>query len=212
MDGKEIDLNKWDRKDHFEGYLKMANPCYGINVRIDVTKLVKRCKENKESFFINMLYICSNEMMKIEEFKMRIVDNKPYIYNNYQVSFSIMNDYGYYVIREVDLNEYQTFYNDSKKILEVSKKEKSLHIKNYDYNVNNMFYFSSVPWIDFEGLSQPFAGDVMQDSIPKVGWGKYVKENDKYKMTLHLTVNHALVDGKPLSDLILNIQEEINKL
>ncbi len=48
--------------------------------------------------------------------------------------------------------------------------------------------------------------------VPCVGRGKYVEENNEYKMSMHIKVSHAFIDGKPLSDAFNNIQEAINKL
>lgn len=54
--------------------------------------------------------------------------------------------------------------------------------------------------------------DPTGDWIPSIGWGKYVEENGRYKMTMHITVNHSLIDGKPLADAFNNIQNSLNIL
>ena len=54
--------------------------------------------------------------------------------------------------------------------------------------------------------------DQTYNIIPCIGWGKYVQEDDKYKMTMRIKVSHAFIDGKPLADAFNNIQDSINKL
>lgn len=50
MNGKKVDLEHWNRRELFNGFIQMAAPCYGMNVRMDVTRLVNHCKQSGESF------------------------------------------------------------------------------------------------------------------------------------------------------------------
>ncbi len=45
---KEIDINNWERYRNFLFFKEFSNTTYGMNVRMDVTKLVKHGKEKKE--------------------------------------------------------------------------------------------------------------------------------------------------------------------
>ncbi len=107
----------------------MTSSIYTMTVRMNVTKLVNYSKENNQSFFINFLYFALKELNKIPEFRMRIHNNEPYIYNNLDASFTLMNNFGYFVNTSVKLSDYKTFYNDVKNIIEISKKKKRIHIR-----------------------------------------------------------------------------------
>lgn len=54
--------------------------------------------------------------------------------------------------------------------------------------------------------------DQTYNNVPCVGWGKYVEENQSFKMSMHMKISHAFVDGKPLADAFNYIQAAINKL
>ena len=43
--------------------------------------------------------------------------------------------------------------------------------------------------------------------MPRICWGKYVEQNEKYQLTLNITVSHILVDGYPLAKAFNKIQE-----
>ena len=53
---KKIDVEKMDRRKTYEWFKTFKNPTYGVNVNLDVTKLVKYTKETNSSFFINFLF------------------------------------------------------------------------------------------------------------------------------------------------------------
>ena len=40
---QEIDINSWDRRQHFEYYSKISTPHYCVAFNIDITKLLQRC-------------------------------------------------------------------------------------------------------------------------------------------------------------------------
>lgn len=58
----------------------------------------------------------------------------------------------------------------------------------------------------------PGMSDQTYNIVPCVGWGKYVEENQSFKMSMHMKISHAFVDGKPLADAFNHIQAAINKL
>ena len=75
---KEIDINTWDRKEHFEFYSDIATPHYCIAFNIDITKLLKFTRENKISFYYSLIYLCTQSINEIDEFLLETDDNKVY--------------------------------------------------------------------------------------------------------------------------------------
>ena len=66
---RKIDLNTWERKSHFEWFSSFSDPTFALDVKMDVTKVLEYSKITKTSFFINVLYIVTQELNKIEEFR-----------------------------------------------------------------------------------------------------------------------------------------------
>jgi len=56
---KIVDMNARGRKSVFKWFNSFSNPCYGVNIKVDVTNVIKLTKETKTSFFINFLYLQS---------------------------------------------------------------------------------------------------------------------------------------------------------
>lgn len=215
---EKINLNKWDRAELFREFIGMTTSIYDMTVRMDVTDLVNYCKENNQSFFINYLYLALRELNAIPEFRMRVHNGEPYLYDKVDCSFTIANNFGYFVNRSVEFTDYKTFYQSVSIIIEKAKNEKNTHPQNSDLSRTDLIYFSAIPWIDYQSMTLPVLtnppgmSDQTYNIVPCVGWGKYVEENDRFKMSMHIKVSHAFVDGKPLADAFNNIQTAINEL
>lgn len=47
-----IDKNNFPKRKQYDWFKTFANPCYGFNVKMDVTELVKLSKETKTIFLL----------------------------------------------------------------------------------------------------------------------------------------------------------------
>lgn len=214
----KIDINNWSRAELYKEFINMRTSIYDMTVRMDVTALISYCKEKGQSFFINFLYLALRELNAIPEFRMRIHDGEPYIYNKLDCSFTVANNYAYFVNRSVEFCNYSNFYNKVSAVIEKAKNEKNTHPENTDVGRTDILYFSCIPWVDYVSMTLPVittpygSDDQTYNIVPCIGWGKYVEENGRYKMSLHMKVSHAFIDGKPLADAFNAIQKAIDEL
>ena len=206
-------INPKDLK-NYKQYLwfsTFSNPTYSFNVKLDVSKLVEYTKETKTSFFINMLYIVTKSLNSIDEFKLRIVNKEIRLYENINPSFivrTISDIFENVVFDYVDT--YKEFYNIAHNIIEDVKTHTSVKESFNDSNLFNEYYITCAPWISLEGMTHPVPCDNLESSsCPRILWDKYRCEFGKIVMLLNITVNHAFVDGKALSDSFNLIQENI---
>lgn len=191
----------------------ISAPCYGADVRMDVTKLVTKCKETGRSFFIEMLYLVTETLNGIDEFRMRICKGEPYIFDIVNPSYTIMTASGWYVNRRTLFADHDKFYDNAAKTIEKAKHDTVMEADGNKSEILDDFYFSCTPWMDFRSITQPIPyNDPGNASIPRIAWGKFVPENGGFALTLNMTVHHALVDGKPLSEAFNRIQERLNQV
>lgn len=210
---KKIDIKSWGRRDHYAWFNSISAPCYGADVRLDVTKLVERCRSRGESFFINMLYIATEALNEIEEFRMRNVAGQPYIFDSVNPSCCIMTNSGYYVNRRIPRAPYGEFYANARRIIDEAKTDTRMEADGDKAEILDDLYFSCTPWMDFVSITQPIPYNSPDNAtIPRSAWGKYVEENGRFRMTMNITVHHAFIDGKPLSLAFNRIQEKLNTL
>mgnify|MGYP000285974275 CR=1 FL=1 len=86
---KYLDIEKWNRKQHFNHFKNLADPTFGIVADVDVSKCYQSAKENKQSFFVRYLHACMMAINAIENFKYRIEDDKIAIYETINASATI---------------------------------------------------------------------------------------------------------------------------
>jgi len=209
---KEIDIKNWNRINNYNFFKTFSNTTYSCNVVMDVTKLVKHVKKQNESFFIDLLYIVLKGLNSIEEMRMRLVDDKPVIFDDINPAYTVMTEAGTYEnVRHKNNKDFKTFYNIAKEIIEKAKV--NLKIEEQDYNPENCYdeyYITCIPWVNFTQIAHPIPDDIHSQCIPRVCWGKYVEKDGKYELTLNITVSHLFVDGNPLAKTFNTIQELLN--
>ena len=75
----------------------------------------------------------------------------------------------------------------------------------------NKINITCIPWITFSNFKD--AIDLKEkNSKPKICWGKYYLEDDKYLIDVSLLVNHAFQDGYHIGLFFNNLQQNIYKL
>ena len=206
---KEFDMENSNRYNTYEWFKTFSNSTYGVNVKLDVTKIVKLSKERQESFFINFLYVIMKGLNSTPELRMRLINDKPYIFDDINPAFTVMTKAGTFEnVRFKNNHNYKDFYKIAKEVIEKSKnKDKIIKCDYNPTNEYNEFYITCTPWIDFVSLTHPIPDDKSSQTVPRVCWGKYIENNGNFEMTLNITVSHIFVDGYPLSQTFIKIQE-----
>lgn len=206
---KVINLENFKKRKQYNWFRTFSNPCYGINVKMDITEVVKYTKETKTSFFINILYLITMGLNSVEEMRLREVNGEIRLYDTIDPTFTVMTKSGVYENTGFEMiDDYKTFYATAKQVID--------HIKNQDFIketfndslLYNDYYMTCLPWLSIDGMTHPLCDNNYESlSCPRVCWDKYVEVDNKYLMTLNITVNHCFVDGYPLSLAFKNIQE-----
>lgn len=64
-----IDLEHWNRKEHFLFFGSMDDPFFGLTTQIDVTSIYKEAKADHASFFLYSLHKIMTAVNEVEEFR-----------------------------------------------------------------------------------------------------------------------------------------------
>ena len=204
---KEIDTENWNRKKQYDWLKNFSNPNYNLNVRIDVTKVVEFSKRTKSSFFINFMFLVAKGMSAIEEFRTRIVDNKVVVFDKINPTYTVMTECGVFENCKHEMSDdYKVFYSRASEVIEKAKKLTKISDAYNSETRFDEYYMTCLPWLDFTAMTHPIPDEVSSINVPRVCWGKYTLENEKYSLTLNINVSHTLVDGYPASRAFLNIQ------
>ena len=210
---KVIKSEQLKNQSQYRWFKTFANPCYGLNVKMDVSEVVKYSKETKTSFFVNILYLITTALNSIEEFKIREVKDEIRIYDTINPTFTVMTDVGIYEnagFKMVD--DYKSFYKIAKEIIEKVKKQTSFKQTYNDSMLFDDYYMTCLPWISIDAMTHPLCENNNESlTVPRLCWDKYRIENGKYVMLLNITVSHCYIDGYTLSKGFAKIQENFDQ-
>nr|WP_314499434.1 chloramphenicol acetyltransferase [uncultured Chryseobacterium sp.] len=187
-----IKISTWDRKEQYLFFSQFEEPFFGITVSIDCTKAYAAAKENNQSFFLYYLYRAIKAVNSVENFRYRIIDGNPYLYDVIHASATVGrpdNTFGF---------SYIDYYPDES----VFRKTATTEIERVRLSTNllpakagdNVIHFSAVPWLNFTSVSHArrFSSD---DSCPKISFAKMVDVEGIKTMNISIHGHHALMDG-----------------
>jgi chloramphenicol O-acetyltransferase type A len=189
----KIDIDTWNRKEHFEFFSQMDEPFYGLTFTVDCTKAYEKSKQLNIPFFIYYLHKTLVAVNSVENFRYRIIDDELYCYDKIDASSTVMREdktFGFSLIEyKEDVVE---FYSLAQKEIERIQNTTGLFTRNFPET--NLIHFSAVPWVNFTSLSHA-RGFSYPDSCPKISFGKLIDENGKKSMSMSIHVHHGLIDG-----------------
>lgn len=94
MNYKVIKVEEIKKINQYKWFRQFSNPCYGFNVKMDVTSLLSFTKENHQSFFINTLYLVTSALNQIEEMRLCEVNGEIRLYDKINPAFTVMTSAG----------------------------------------------------------------------------------------------------------------------
>ncbi|MBF2707164.1 CatA-like O-acetyltransferase [Flavobacterium soyangense] len=204
-----LDLENWNRKEHFLFFKQMEESFFGINTTIDCSKAYEAAKQLGTSFFVYYLHKTIAAVNMIESFRYRIIDNEIYIYDTIDVSATLMREdktFGFSLIEYS--SDFDVFAKTTFQEIERIKNTSGLFTR--EFPSDNLIHFSAIPWINFTSLSHA-RSYTFPDSCPKISFGKMmVDEKGKRTMSMSVHVHHGLMDGYHVGQFIDCFQELMN--
>ena len=184
-----------------------------VTFRQDVTGLYNFKKANHISFYYAMIWACTKAINQVDAFhvalrngelvylperKPNFIDLKPAAAHFHIVAMDMEEDICSFcrntTVRSYEQKSFLEYYPDQQIFI----------------------YFTCMPWIDLTALSNERkmnTPDAMDDSIPRICWGKYKKEEDgRVTLGLSIEVNHRFVDGIHIGQFEKNLSEIIDQL
>lgn len=204
----KLNIEDWNRKEHFNFFKTFDQPYFGVTANIDCTKAYLRCKTMGVPFFSYYLHKTLLVVNAIDNMRYRIEADEVFVYDWIDASATIMREdksFGFSHIRfDVD---FETFNQIA--VAEINRVKQTSGLFTMG-PVDNIIHFSALPWIDFTGISQ--ASDSRSgDSCPKFSVGKLVEAHGRRNMTFNIQVHHALVDGYHVGLFFENLQSLMNE-
>ena len=195
----------------YSTFINYTNPIFSITTRLDVTKLYRWCKNNHRSFFIDFLFMVSETSNEIDNFKLRLIDDMPVLFDKIDPSYVVIrNDDTICTSNTEFIHDHETFFDNVRKDIDNKK------ITNIDSDFNNnridLLYISCTPWIDFVTINNPYNfNDSSRSSIPRVTWGKVMDNEFCSEVSVDVSAHHALMDGYHISLFFNKLQGKLDE-
>jgi len=204
---KQIDVNTWNRKEHFKHFSALKDPYFAVTIPFNVTEAYYFSKKNKVSFFVKYLHDCMRAINAVENLRYRIIDSTIVEYNVIHASATLIRDdhsFGFSFIE----------FDKDVKIFTKNFEAEKYRIQNSSdlYPLRNgldCIHCSALPWLNFSGHKEPSSNAV--DSVPKLAFSKVITLNNKMTMNVSISVNHALVDGYHVGLFSEKFQNNLNE-
>lgn len=205
-----INIESWNRKEHFEFFSRMASPYFGITTEVDCTIAYDNAKENGNSFFAHYLHKSMIAVNSVEELKLRIVDNKVALFEKINAGATVGRADGTFGFIFVNFSDdFETFNKELQNEIQTVLNSTGLRLNDDDIK-KDLIRHSTIPWTSFTGLLHPTNFD-RTESVPKITFGKFsIREGKKY-LPVSIEAHHGLVDGFHLAKYLSEFQRQLDK-
>ena len=206
-----INIENWNRKEHFNFFSKMASPYFGIVTEVNCTKAYDFAKNNSVSFFAHYLHKSMIAVNSVEELKHRIVNGKVVAFDTINAGATIGREDGTFGFIFVHFsNNFEKFDAELKAEIKAVQNSAGLRLNNDDVK-KDLIRHTTIPWNYFSGLLHPTNLD-QTESVPKITFGKFqVRDGNKY-LPVSIEAHHGLVDGFHVAKYLSEFQRLLDNL
>jgi chloramphenicol O-acetyltransferase type A len=205
---QKLNVEDWNRKEHFRFFKTFNQPYYGVTITLDCTRACQQAKVFGVSFYSYYLHKILIAANRTENFKYRIEGDDVYICDQVNASSTILRDdhtfgFSHILFKNHILDFYQEVLHEIKRV----KQTTGLFTTG---PLSNVIHFSALPWVNFTSISEAF-NTAAHDSCPKISVGKLTEIDGRKQMPLAVHVHHALVDGYHVGLFLDLLQQLLNE-
>jgi len=202
-----IDLETWNRTDHYNLFRKYDVPFWSVSANVDVTRAYRWCKEHGRSFAIVYHWASAKAINEIDALKMRIENEKPVLFDTIHVSTTIARPDGTFGFSFTAFDEdFTAFHEASVAEAERAKAESGLKSP---YSGIDVVYFTVLRKVKFTMMEHAHGlGDGA--AIPFLTFGETFEENGRLVLPHSMRIHHSLVDGQHVGRYYERLEEILN--
>lgn len=207
MEFHTIELEHWERKQHFEHYVNNV-PCgFSITANIDITAVLTSVKAKSLKFYPAFLHMVSAVVNAHREFRTCYNEDK-------ELGYWVSMNPSYTIFHqdtETFSNIWTQYSDDFGVFYRNVQADMELYADNKDFQPKpdcppNSFPVSSIPWSSFTGFNLNIYNN-NDFFLPIVTGGKYFEQNNTVQLPVSLQVHHAVVDGYHASRFMNELQQ-----
>lgn len=205
---KEIDLNTWNRREIYDYFKTVKTPHYALAANVDVTRLLEFKRKHHLSFYLSLIFLATDVLNDIDNFRMRMTDGRPVIYDEIHPDLTH---------KKADEEIFHIYYARYEKSLEqfVAHTQAAIDRQTTLFAGEDaspaQIHFSCNPAVDATAITNPGLDDP-EDAAPRVNWGKYVNRDGRWIVNITITPNHRFIDGYHVGLFFNRLQQRIDAI
>lgn len=206
---KKVTFEHPHRQKHFDFFNAMSNPHFGVTVNVDITDFLELVRQSAALRFTPaIVYLIARAAHEVPNFKWRIRGQEVVEHEHIRPSFAVPTKTGAFSFCTVRYDaDPMNFHRAAEAMMEEMAKNPSFED---EPGMDDYLYLSTFPWASFTNVEHAMHNDPA-DSVPRIVWGKYFKQDDKVLMPLSIHAHHAVVDGSDLGAYVMKIQQLLKK-
>lgn len=199
-----IDLENWERREHYLHFLNEVRCSYSVSVNMDISNL------KGKQLYPTMIWLLTQTVNLMREFRTTLTDGGLGYFDVMHPAYTIFNQEqktfsGIWTAYQPD---YQRFLKDYKS--DVETYASSVKYTPKPDRPSNSFDVSMVPWFSFTAFNIHVFGNGKY-FLPIFTMGKTFETDGKQMLPLAIQVHHAVCDGYHVGKFIEILQNKINK-
>lgn len=204
---KYLDVTTWSRRQLFEFFSEYDNPYFNVCLRLDVTEVLSWLRNRTTaSVSLTYHYFALSVANEIEPFRYRLQGDKVLIHEVINGGTTVL------LPDESFTFAYFDYHDDFDEFIRGAQESVAQTIANPTFQPtprDNLIYFTTLPWLSFTSFAHARKRG-RGDSVPRIAFGRFVKENDRTWLPFSVEVHHALMDGLHVGRYVNRLQEALS--
>ncbi len=202
---KYLDTKTWIRREVFEFFRGFDKPYFNICTQLDITRLLELLHDRPDfSIMLAYHYFALRAANEVEPFRYRLREGKVIVHDVIHGGTTVLLPDENFTLAYFDYTEdFSKFMSAADRaVKEVVSGDGAFRPDPSDDRI----HFTTLPWVSFTSFSHARNWG-RQDSVPKIAFGKFVKENQRTLLPFSVEVHHALMDGLHVGRYVSRLEE-----
>ncbi len=202
-----LDVTTWARRDLFEFFIGFDKPYFNICTNVDVTRLMELLRHRPgTSVTLAYHYFALRVANEIEPFRYRLRDGRVLVHDVIHGGTTVLQPNESFTFAYFNFDQdFEKFMLEAQRSVDIVKQGNSPFEPRAD---DAAIHFTALPWVAFTSFSHARNWKT-EDSVPKIAFGKFVKEATRTLLPISVEVHHALVDGVHVGRFINRLEEAL---
>ena len=194
-------VESYYRQPVFDFFSKYRNPFYATTFHLDMTSLKSFADARRYPLYLNLSYFVTRAMREIDDFRYRLLDGQLVLYDEIHPSLVEPAPGGLFTFASYEYHRDVATFNAC--AVETSAAARQ-GVELEDPEHRNGVWFTALPKVPFTSFTHAY--DSSTGTEPQVAFGKYARRDGRLMVPVGVQVNHMLVDGNALGQLVEGAQ------